>query len=292
MSNQLQVLFINHTGEMGGAEYCLEALLTRLPVDARVVLFSTGPLVDRLESHNISVEILSGTNGLLSLGKETSLSARLWAAHRLPPLVRQLTERARRADVIYVNSKKSLLFAALAARQTGRLLIWHQHDEMRPPRTLPLRARLSEGLLIHLLNRYAARVVSVSRAVADTLIAAGGRADLPVVIHNGLDPARYAQPVDRARLRRELGFPVEAPVVGCFGRLTDWKGQSVLIEALSRLPRAHAILVGGAIFGESGYEAALRAQVERLGLTQRVHFLGHREDVPALMQVVDIVVHT
>lgn len=291
MRDELRVLFIDHSGAVGGGQLLLMDLTRLLPVRSEVVFLSPGPLVGRLASgvHAVSLE---GGEALVSLGKETGMLSRLWASRRLPGVIRRLACAAKQAHVVYANSKKALLFAALAARKARRPLIWHQHDEMRLPRTLPLRARLSEGLLITLLNRYATRVISVSRASADTLIAAGGRADLPVVIYNGLDPARYAQPVDRATLRRDLGLPVDAPIVGCFGRLTEWKGQSVLIEALTRLPRAHAILVGGAIFGESGYEAALRAQVERLGLTQRVHFLGHREDVPALMQVVDIVVHT
>ncbi len=163
---------------------------------------------------------------------------------------------------------------------------------MRVRRTLRFRARLSEGLLVRLLNCYAAWVISVSRASADTLIAAGGRPDLPVVIHNGLDPARYARSVDPVAVRKATGLPLDAPLIGCFGRLTEWKGQSVLIDALARMPQAHAVLVGGAIFGESGYEATLRALIERRGLARRVHFLGHRDDVPTLMRTVDVVAHT
>jgi glycosyltransferase involved in cell wall biosynthesis len=291
MRDELRVLFIDHSGAVGGGQLVLMDLTRLLPVRSEVVFLSPGPVVDRLASgvHAVAME---GGEALVSLGKETGTLSRLWASRRLPGMIRRLACAAKQAHVVYANSKKALLFAALAARKARRPLIWHQHDEMRLPRTLPLRARVSESLLVHLLNRYAARVISVSRASADTLVAAGGRTDLPVVIHNGLDPARYAQPVDRAALRRELGLPVDAPIVGCFGRLTEWKGQSVLIDALMHLPGAHAILVGGAIFGESGYEAALRAQAERLGLTPRVHFLGHREDVPALMQAVDVVAHT
>ncbi|SMC22447.1 Glycosyltransferase involved in cell wall bisynthesis [Desulfacinum hydrothermale DSM 13146] len=210
---------------------------------------------------------------------------------RLRGIVGKLTAEARRFDVVYVNSKKALLFGALAARRARRPLIWHQRDAMLTPRTLPMRARLSESLLVHLLNRYASRVISVSQASADTLIAAGGRPDLPIVIHNGLDPSRYAQPVDPAAVRRSAGLPLDVALIGCFGRLTRWKGQAVLIDALAHLPEAHVALVGGAFFGESDYEADLRSRVDRLGLTGRVHFLGHRDDVPALMRAVDVVAH-
>jgi len=58
------------------------------------------------------------------------------------------------------------------------------------------------------------------------------------------------------------------------------------------LRAAHLLLVGDALFGEEAYAASLRAQAARLGLGDRVHFLGFRSDVPRLMRTVDIVAHT
>lgn len=288
----LHVLFVDHSGEIGGGQLVLEELATHLPIKAYVALLSPGPLVERLIRQDIHVVVLGDDDNLVSLGKETTILSRLWAARRLPRIVRALAALARQADVVYANSKKGLLFAALAARWAKRPLIWHQHDEMRVPDTLPLRAHLSEKLLVWLLNHVAAQVISVSQASADTLIAAGGRADLPIVIHNGLDPARFMQPVDCRAVRLSAGLPLDMPLIGCFGRLTALKGQTVLIRALSRLPQAHVVMVGGASFGESGYEATLRAQADHLGVSGRVYFLGFREDVPSLMQAVDVVAHT
>ena len=51
------------------------------------------------------------------------------------------------------------------------------------------------------------------------------------------------------------------------------------------------VFVGGELFGESGYRTALDEQVEKSGLTGRVHFLGHREDVPELMRTMDVIAH-
>ncbi len=67
------------------------------------------------------------------------------------------------------------------------------------------------------------------------------------------------------------------------------KGQSHLIAALSelseRIPDAKLLLVGG---GERG---ALEAQAQKLGVGERVVFAGHRNDVPACMRAMDVVVH-
>jgi glycosyltransferase involved in cell wall biosynthesis len=241
---------------------------------------------------DVHVSVIRGNNGLLSLAKETPLPKRLWAAVDLPRIVHRTAAQAKWADVVYVNSKKALLFGIFAARMVQRPVIWHQRDAMDVPSTLSLRARLSESMLVGLLNRYAARVISVSQATADSFVAAGGRADLPVVIHNGVDPAPYLAPLDPVAVRLGAGLPANVPLVGCFGRLTEWKGQAVLLDALARLPGVHAALVGGPLFGESSYEAALRRQAERLGVAKRVHFLGHRDDVAALMRAMDVVVHT
>jgi len=289
--NPPRVLFLNHSGLMGGAEHSLIELLTWLNVDSRVVLLSNGPMVEKLRAIDVDVFVIKGSEGLISFGRETPLLKRLTAAMHLPRTVRRLAAQAKWADVVYVNSKKALLFGALAACQVRRPLVWHQRDAMHVPSILPLRARLSESLLLFLLNHYAARVISVSRATADTLVAAGGKDSLPVVVYNGLDPGPYASPVDPLAVRLKAGLPVNAPLVGCFGRLTEGKGQALLLEALTRLPRVHVALVGGAIMGESGYEAELRRRAEQLGVAARVHFLGHREDVPALMRAVDVVVH-
>jgi glycosyltransferase involved in cell wall biosynthesis len=83
----------------------------------------------------------------------------------------------------------------------------------------------------------------------------------------------------------------DVPVVGCFSRIAEWKGQHVLVEAVSDLPGVHLLLVGGALFGEHAYERSLRDLVASLGMAHRVHFLGQRGDVTALMQCVDFIVH-
>jgi len=108
------------------------------------------------------------------------------------------------------------------------------------------------------------------------------------------------RPAGRAlqSIRKETGLGA-APVVGVFSRLAAWKGQHVLVEAIARLrplveqTNLQVLLVGDALFGgDRTYADALRAIIAAHGLTDRVHFLGFRDDVPALLRVCDVVVHT
>ena len=79
--------------------------------------------------------------------------------------------------------------------------------------------------------------------------------------------------------------------MGVFSRLAAWKGQHVVVQALAHLPEVNCIIVGDALFGEQAYAERLTTLINDLGLAGRIHFLGHRADVPKLMRAVDVMVH-
>jgi glycosyltransferase involved in cell wall biosynthesis len=83
--------------------------------------------------------------------------------------------------------------------------------------------------------------------------------------------------------------------VGSIGQLTPRKGQMELIEAFQdvarELPNAKLFIVGQALFNrDHEYAAELKGLTESLGLTDRVFFLGSRDDVPRLIQALDVMV--
>jgi glycosyltransferase involved in cell wall biosynthesis len=85
--------------------------------------------------------------------------------------------------------------------------------------------------------------------------------------------------------RASLGTPEDAPLLLALGRLHRNKGFDLLLEALGLLPEMHCWLAG-----EGAERAALEAQVARLGLGERLKFLGWREDVAALYATADLLV--
>lgn len=92
---------------------------------------------------------------------------------------------------------------------------------------------------------------------------------------------RPAPPVARAA----LATPGDAPLALALGRLHRNKGFDVLLAALAEVPSLHLWLAG-----EGDERAALEHQAAALGLSSRVHFLGWREDVAALMASADFLV--
>ena len=86
--------------------------------------------------------------------------------------------------------------------------------------------------------------------------------------------------------------PQENFLIGVFGRLAEWKGQHVLLEAVALIPGVHLCIVGDALFGEQAYAERLRARAVQPDLAGRVTFLGFRRDIPNLMTCMDSIVHS
>ncbi len=128
----------------------------------------------------------------------------------------------------------------------------------------------------------AAGLLAVSGALKADMVALGMDADKITVHYTGLDQLRFVAR-DRAAEKAKLG--VSGPLILSVGALIPRKGQALLIEALSELPDATLMLAG---HGES--ESDYRALAERLGVADRVRFMGNvpHDDLPALFAAADV----
>lgn len=131
--------------------------------------------------------------------------------------------------------------------------------------------------------------VCVSNSVADFSRSAGGLpADKLHVIGNGVDFEQFADasPFDWTK----LGLPADAQVALVVGRLDEQKRPRLAFEACRPLfeefPRLHLVYAGIGPQSEK-----VRQVAEQLGLSQRVHLLGKREDIPSLMASSSLLLH-
>ena len=284
------ILFVNHGAVLGGGELSLLDIVRHSRARARVALLSPGPLQARLEAEGVSTLLLSTSAAVLNTRRESSRLS-LGAVAGTARVAARLAGALGPGELVYANSQKAFVVAALATRLRRRPLLWHLRDVLSPEHF----SRRNIQLVVGLANRCAARVVANSEATAAAFVAAGGREDKVAVIPSGVDPTpfRATGPENPAELRRALGIPQSSRlVVGLFGRVAPWKGQHVAIEAVARLEAAALLIVGAPLFGEVDYAEELAALVARLGLSHRVKLLGFREDVPSLMRAVDVAVHT
>jgi glycosyltransferase involved in cell wall biosynthesis len=140
------------------------------------------------------------------------------------------------------------------------------------------------------------RVIAISHFIADLIRTRHGVAEAKLrVIPRGVDPRRFDPALVGAErlaaLRAAWGVPEGQRIIMLPARVTRWKGQMVLVEAMARLPGdSFALLVGDAA-ERPAFQAELLARIESLGLKDRVRLVGHATDMPAALLLADVVVH-
>lgn len=185
-------------------------------------------------------------------------------------------------ELIYANLQKAL---CVWGRRTS--LVWHLRDILSADHFSSLLRRIT----VVIASAQATRVVVNSQATADAFIDAGGDSARVWIVYNGIDP----QPFDADDMKR-VGYyrssvSDDGPLYGVFGRLTEWKGQHIALEAVARIPGAHLWIVGDALFGEKAYRDLLIARAQEPDLRGRVRFFGHQDDIPTMMKSVDVIIH-
>lgn len=284
----MKILFLDQSGKPGGAELCLIDIAKPYRDRCLVGLFADGPFRHFLEQQHIPVQIL-GTQ-LIQVRKGSSILEGLGSLKQLMPLVALVARKASEYNLIYANTQKALVVGALASFISRRPLVYHLHDILCAKHF----SKTNRCLAVTLANRFASLVIANSKASQAAFVEAGGRLEITEVVYNGFEPELYQSPESNnlSQLRQQLGLDGQF-VVGNFSRLSPWKGQHILIEALVHCPLdVTAILVGDALFGEEDYIKQLHAKVKVLGLEERVRFLGFHSNISQLMAVCDLVAHT
>ncbi|MDE2583509.1 MAG: glycosyltransferase family 4 protein [Rhodospirillales bacterium] len=230
-----------------------------------------------------AVEHAGGRHMTLPLDTKNPVAI-LRNAGRLARLIR--TEGV---TIVHARSRAPAWSAWLAARRTGARFVTTYHGTYNED--LPFKRRynavMAKGEVVIAASHFVAGLVAARHGVPPARIR---------VIPRGVDPAGFdPAAVDGARLARlalAWNLPDHAPVVMLPGRLTGWKGQSVLIDALARLERRDVVAVlVGSDQGRAAYTAGLRRQAEALGVAERVRLVGDCPDMPAALRLADVVVH-
>ena len=285
----MKVLFLDQTAELGGAELSLFSEVTNLPHTGLVLLFEDGPLRQMFSTAGIAVEVVHASTGALTVRRESGILAVLSALPDVIALVRVVAARARTHDVIYANSQKAFVVGSLAAALSGRPLVWRLRDVLDSSHFSSTLRRIA----VFLANWKAKRVIVNSVATGSAFGLVGGNTARVSVAYPGIDEAPFTAVTSDtiAAIRAELNAGTKT-LIGVFGRLSTWKGQAIFIDAIARLPDVIGVIIGAALFGEEAYATELSRQVEALGLSSRIRFLGFRKDIPALMRSMDIIVHS
>lgn len=275
------VLFVDQTGQLGGAELCLLDLVTRWEGRSAVLTFEDGPFPERLRSAGIDVRTLDA--GMASR-KDSGVREFIGDLGRSFTAIRAIAGLADEFDVLSANTQKAAATVAVASRISGTPFVAQLHDLLTSEHFSPSSLAIATRAL-----RRAEKVVADSAATCAAWEARGGDPERTEIVYYGFTRPATRPPLE---VRAELGLDPAAFLVGHFSRISPWKGHDVFLEALARVPSVVAIIAGAPLFGEDDVEVALREQAQRLGINERVTFLGFRSDVPDLMSACDLSVHS
>jgi glycosyltransferase involved in cell wall biosynthesis len=247
-----------------------------------VVLPEPGLLADRLTEAGIEIHYtpVAALRRRLLRGEGALETMRLVTRNR-----RELGALARRRGVALVHSNMSTLLAGQAvADEAGVSHVVHVREIFDGTggrlgnRLWPLYRRRLER---------ADALVCVSMAVARQFNGSAGTR----VVYDGV--ARPLALPPRSESRRELDIAAEAFVVAVTGRISDWKGQQVLVRALAEQQLAEigavGVIAGDAAPDQAHHERSLLELARRLELGDRVRLVGFRDDIGSILAAADVV---
>jgi glycosyltransferase involved in cell wall biosynthesis len=138
--------------------------------------------------------------------------------------------------------------------------------------------------------------IFISKAIQQQFLAQKAQTPHHRVVHNGLDIDDFPPDLDGGAVRAELGLRLDAPVIGILGRLVEWKGHNVFLQALARvaeeIPSVQGLVVGGPEVSSPHLPRQLSELAASLHLSENVRFTGHRLDIARMLAAMDILAHT
>ncbi|MCP4452681.1 MAG: glycosyltransferase family 4 protein [Planctomycetes bacterium] len=273
-----KILLFFEYATLNGGEFSLLAMLDGLgQMEFEFVAAApiSGPLAGRLTQLGILVYPLMLRD---AGGQKRSLEE---IDSHLVDLVTQVSP-----DLVHANS---LAMGRMVGRIAPRLSVpctSHLRDIIKLNKTV-----------VSDLNQHAG-LIAVSHATRQFHAAQGMRLDALQVIHNGVDAAQFLPGPATGMLKQALGLSRSALLVANIGQICLRKGQTVLAEAAVALadacPEAHYLFIGERHSQKTEsvtYEQTIRLIFRDAGIEDRLFCLGFRNDVPSILNDVDLLAH-
>jgi len=256
---KIKIVHVIPTLDLGGAERLLLDIVKRADKDffsLTVICFKRGGIWED--------EIVKSGAKLIILNKKSKFDF-----SNLLKLRQAIIEES--PDIVHTHLGGDI-YGRLAAGLAGFKVISTEHNLNK-----------DESFVTTILKRltagYASLVIAVSKAVAhDAMIRYGIKLNKIKVIHNGIDLLRFEQ-VDT--------FKTEVVKIGAVGRLVKQKGFAILIEALGLMENKNFDCT---IVGAGYLKDELQQKITSLGLDNKIHLVGLRNDIPEFLKTLDIFV--
>ena len=270
----LRLGYVIDTLLTGGAERLVltfaEVVRNRDDVDLTVFVLSDlrTPFYEALEALGTEIVTLPGRN-LVDMGRFARLIGAL---------------RAHRIEHVHAHLASSTTIGAFAARALGIPFVTTIHNVRPSVRRIRTGRKFLQWAALRLPG---VKVIAVGKAVADAM-----KGRNCVVVPNAVSETVVAPRGAREAVRASLDLSDDAPVLVCVGTIIGQKAHNVLLDSFAlvrqRNDKAQLLIVGDARDPER--QALLEQQAAMLKITDSLHFLGMRRDIPDILAASDLFV--
>ena len=282
----MRIVHLDHTSVVGGAEFALLRMLRAHP--------SWSPYVLVAPASGRGLGIYDGVPPTIPLkvvgvrqpaGASTGrFGAAMGVGVRVAAqaIVVRCSRAFRGADLVDANTARAAAYGALAVRWRRKPFVVHLRDLVEPDALGPA----GHSLMVRWVLPRADGVIANSHATLDSALE---------YVRPGV-PAEVIPSASGLRSGGPTGLPAgDGPVrtIGMLARIDPWKGQLVLLEAFAGVFRGRDVrlqFAGEALFGHEDHLAELQERAAELGVADQVDFLGHVNDVDALIAHWDLAV--
>ncbi|KLI76844.1 MULTISPECIES: glycosyltransferase family 4 protein [Lacticaseibacillus] len=271
-----KILFLHAGAELYGADKILLEIVENLDpkiFSPLVILPEDGPLVAKMKEAGVPVKVLPYP---ILRRKFFNIRGMIrYIAHyiKFSRQLRQIVDKEH-IRLVHINTT-AVLEGVWLKIFTKAKIIWHVHEIIMKPKFI-------YKVICFLVQHFSDQGVAVSEATKQRLVESGiVHSEKVLTIHNGIKKAYPENAPDH--VRKTLGIPSNAVVIGMVGRVNAWKGQSDFVDAVAPILRenenVHALLVGSAYTGEEVYEQRLVSKVASLPTKERIHICPFTEQI-------------
>lgn len=306
MNNNIKILFLDNTFTFGGAINSLCYLIRALDSGSCTPVLVTGQPRDFVDANFPGIKWHHYVPKLPWVNNRIYKRIAALPLFKVRSFLRILNITRFIYWILFVTLPESFYYFRLGKKHQVRLvhlnnIFGSQLAGIIAAKLLrvPCIAHLRDFEEVHPITRFYAGLVdhhvAISGAIKDNLLLLGVSEEKISVVHDALDLDEFNDAVRCNYLVSEFGLESGKLRYGIFGRVVDWKGIREFLHAAriiaDQFPEACGFIVGGPSDGDVAFYDEMVALAYELGLKDKVVFTGYRKDIPALMKLMDVVVH-